>query len=107
MKVSNKRHISANGRLVTGSAFNLLLLYWVSTFARKTFSSTQFHYIAIDLARDAVSCFLPLLAIPLLFPVILAGRGWQRLLACALLVFPITFSGISCYLYAPEFLSDR
>jgi hypothetical protein len=102
-----KRRILVKNRLAVGFAFNLLLLYWIFNIAPKAYSSTQYHYIAIDLGRDAVSCFLPLLAIPLLLPVIRFARGWRRLLGCALLVFPVAFSCVACSLLVPEFLNSR
>lgn len=98
-----KRPISVTPRLFTGVVFNILLLYWIFNISPKAYSSTEYHYTAIDLARDAASCFLPLLALPLLLPVILIAKDWPRLLACALLVIPVGFSCIACFAFIPEF----
>jgi len=59
--------------------------------AGKTYSTTHFPYVALNMLRDCLSCFLPAPILVILIPVLILGTTRQRVFAILLSLFPVFF----------------
>lgn len=100
----SKQSLSVRIRLGLGAALNLVLAWYATQISGYAYSSGEYSYIARDIVRDSISCFLPLVSIPILLPVIIIARGRERLLAIGLLVLPTVFACVAWWCFGPELL---